>query len=256
MKLARRLASGETVLTAWSSLASVEVLDLLARSDFDAVTLDMQHGAHDERSVHQGLPSVIALGKGAIVRIPVGRNDAASRALDFGAEAVIAPMINSVADAERFAAYMKYPPLGERSWSPYRGLQLHGIDDPQSYLRAANRDTLAFAMIETRSALDALDGILACEGIDGVFVGPSDFSISWTSGEALDPHLAEMEETIVAIAERARAAGKHAGIFLVDPARTRHYVDVGYRLLAILNDVAYLRDGAAGMLGIARAKRS
>ena len=63
MKLARRLASGETVLTAWSSLASVEVLDLLARSDFDAVTLDMQHGAHDERSVHQGLPSVIALGK-------------------------------------------------------------------------------------------------------------------------------------------------------------------------------------------------
>jgi 4-hydroxy-2-oxoheptanedioate aldolase len=87
VKLADKLNAGETILTAWSTLASTGVVELLARADFDAVTLDMQHGAHTEESVHDGLLAIAASDKGAIVRIPVGRNDMVSRALDFGAEA-------------------------------------------------------------------------------------------------------------------------------------------------------------------------
>ena len=86
-------------------------------------------------------------------------------------------MVNSVADAKAFAAAMKFPPLGERSWGPTRVLALHRHRPPlQTYLETANDDTLAIAMIETRAAYDALDDILAVDGIDGVFVGPSDFS--------------------------------------------------------------------------------
>ena len=107
-----------------------------------------------------------------LVRIPVGRFDMASRALDFGAEAVIAPMVNSVEDARRFAASMKYPPVGERSWGPTFGLPRAGQGDLQTWLRELNSRTVAFAMIETRAALDALDGILDTPGIDGIFVGP------------------------------------------------------------------------------------
>ena len=73
---------------------------------------------------------VLGAGKHAIVRVPVGRFDMASRALDFGAEAVIAPMVNSVEDAQRFAAAMKYPPLGERSWGPTFAAPRHGSKDP------------------------------------------------------------------------------------------------------------------------------
>lgn len=252
MILADLLRREKAVLTAWSSLAPNAVVELLARSPFDAVTLDMQHGGHDIATVQEGLAPLILAGKGAIVRVPVGRFDMASRALDFGAEAVIAPMINDVADAQAFADHMKYPPLGQRSWGPQRGMDLHQADDPQAYLRDANKATLAFAMIETRRALDALDDILAVEGIDGVFVGPADFSISWTNGGALDPHNEDMADTLADVAGRARTAGKHAGLFVVDPARAQHYAGLGYNLLAIINDVAFLKAGLAAAHEAAR----
>ena len=73
-------------------------------------------------------------------------------------------------------------------------------------------------MVETRAALDALDGILETPGIDGVFVGPSDFSIAWTNGETINSTLEDMMETVQSIAERARKAGKHAAIYLIEPA--------------------------------------
>jgi 4-hydroxy-2-oxoheptanedioate aldolase len=113
-----RLAAGETLFTAWSAIPDPLVAEFLARSSFDAVTLDMQHGCHSTESVMRGVAAISLAGKPAIVRVPVGRFEMASRALDFGASAVIAPMVNSVADAKAFAGYMKFPPLGERSWGP------------------------------------------------------------------------------------------------------------------------------------------
>ncbi|WP_099866615.1 HpcH/HpaI aldolase family protein [Pararhizobium haloflavum] len=252
MKLAERLRSGETLMTAWSSMASLPVVDSLARSGFDAVTLDMQHGAHDEASVHDCLQPVAMAGKGAVVRIPVGRNDMASRALDFGAEAVIAPMINSREDAKRFAAAMKYPPLGERSWGPFRALQIHGEGDAKAYMRSANDRTLAFAMIETRAALSVLADILDVKGIDGVFVGPSDFSISWSGGGDVDPHLNDLQPALEEVAAKAREKGKPSGIFVFDPARAGTYAAMGYQLMAITNDVAFLNAGTAAGLAAAR----
>lgn len=176
MSLSSRLRAGETVLSAWSSLPEPLTVEILAHSAFDAVTLDMQHGGHDEASILRSLGLVLNAGKPPVVRIPVGRFDMASRALDFGAHAVIAPMINSVDDARRFAAAMKYPPVGERSWGVFRANADYGAPGSNDYLTTANHDTLAFAMIETRDAYDALDAILDVRGIDGVFVGPSDFS--------------------------------------------------------------------------------
>lgn len=252
MKLAERLRSGQNVLTAWSSIASAAVVDLLAHSGFDAVTLDMQHGAHDEASVHVGMRAIAARGRHCVVRIPVGRFDMASRALDFGAEAIIAPMINAADDARRFAASVKYPPIGERSWGPGQAMRLHGYDDGKVYLAEANAKTVALAMIETRGALERVDEILAVDGIDGVFVGPSDFSISWTEGKTVDPHMEDMEEAIRHIAGRAKAHGKHAGIFVFDPKRTAHHVAMGFGFLAITTDESFLKVGAKAGLDAAR----
>ena len=204
MTLASRLAAGETIFTAWSGVPDSLVVEIMAAQPFDAVTLDMQHGGHHEDSVLRGLLPVLRAGRHALVRIPVGRFDMASRALDFGAEAVIAPMINSVDDARRFAAAMKYPPLGERSWGPTYAFPRHGKGDFSAWLGESNARTLAFAMVETRAALDALDGILETPGIDGVFVGPSDFSIAWTYGKTINSALEDMMATVQSIAERAR----------------------------------------------------
>ena len=158
MSLKSRLAADETLVTAWSGVPDALTVEILAKQGFDAITLDMQHGGHHEDSVLRGLMPVLAANKPALVRIPVGRFDMASRALDFGAEAVIAPMVNSVADARLFAAAMKYPPLGERSWGPTYAFPRHGKGDYAEWLRDTNQRTMAFAMVETRAALDALDG--------------------------------------------------------------------------------------------------
>lgn len=251
MRLFDSLTGGMRI-TAWSGTPSPEMVGLFAACPFDAVTVDMQHGAHSESTAFASARAIAAAGKPAILRIPVGRNDLASRALDMGFEAVIAPMINSVADAEAFARAMKYPPVGERSWGPMKALQIHTSYTPESYFRAANAKTLSLAMIETRAAFAALDGILATDGIDGVFVGPSDLSISWSDGAGVDPRNEELQDVIAAIGSQARKAGKFAAIFAVDPTDVPRFDKMGYRLAALNTDPAIIHAGAAVMLEKAR----
>ena len=255
MTLAERLSAGETVFTAWSALPDTLVAEALAATDMDAVTLDMQHGGHHEDSVLRSLAPIIAAGKPGLVRIPVGRFDMASRALDFGADAVIAPMVNSLEDARAFATAMKYPPLGQRSWGPSFAMPRRGNTNAGDWLQHANHQTLAFAMIETREALAIVDDILAVPGIDGVFVGPSDFSIAWTNGQKMDPALEDMMDAIAHISARAMAAKKYAGIYVVDPALVGRFTGMGYRLVALGGEHRYMALGAASLLEAARASQ-
>jgi 4-hydroxy-2-oxoheptanedioate aldolase len=254
MTLAARLKAGEIIFTAWSGIPDSITIETLARTGFDTVTLDMQHGAHHEDSVARGILPILHAEKHAVVRVPVGRFDMASRALDFGAEAVIAPMINSVDDARRFAAAMKYPPVGERSWGPTFGLpRRHKKPELKAWLKGANADTVSFAMIETRRALDALDDILEVPGIDAIFVGPSDFSIAWTDGGEINTSLEDMMPAIERIAKRALDAGKVTGIFAVDPSFAGRYAAMGYRFIALGTEAMYMALGANDLIGRARA---
>lgn len=252
MSLRSRLDADETLFTAWSGVPDALTVELMAAQPFDAVTLDMQHGGHHEDSVLRGIVPVLRAGKPAIVRIPVGRFDMASRALDFGAEAVIAPMINSVEDASAFATAMKYPPVGQRSWGPTFGFPRYGKGDFAQWLAESNTRTMAIAMVETRQALDCLDGILATSGIDGIFVGPSDFSIAWSHGRTMNTKLEDMMEAIADIARRTRAAGKAGAIFLADPAMAGRYSAMGYRLFATGTEPMVIKQGAQAVLDAAR----
>jgi 4-hydroxy-2-oxoheptanedioate aldolase len=253
MSLKARLSADETLCTAWSGVPDALTVEIVAKQGFDAVTLDMQHGGHGEDSVLRCIASIQAAGKPALVRIPVGRFDMASRALDSGAEAVIAPMVNSVADAQAFAAAMKYPPLGQRSWGPTYAFPRDGKGSQAEWLHESNQRTLAFAMIETRAALDALDGILDVPGIDGIFVGPSDFSIAWTNGGQVDSTLEDMMEAVQSIVERTRKADKYAAIYIVDPAIAGRMVKMGYRLLAFGSEHSLIAAGAKSALASVRA---
>ena len=229
--LAARFKADETVVTAWSVLPAPVVAEAMARAGFGAVTLDMQHGIHDAGSIRDCLAAVALGGAHRIVRIPVGGNAMASRAADAGAEAVIAPMINSAEDARAFAAAMKYPPLGSRSWGPVRASMLAGQTMPE-YLAGANSEVLAFAMIETPEAVAALDEILAVPGIDGVFVGPGDLSLTLSNGAALNPHSEAVREAAELIIGKTRAAGRLAGYFCMTPEDVKAAEAMGYRLLA------------------------
>jgi 4-hydroxy-2-oxoheptanedioate aldolase len=252
MNLVSRLRAGEKLLSAWSLIPEPLIAELVAGLGFDAVTLDMQHGGHDGTSVMRSLGPVAAAGAHGLVRIPVGRNDLASKVLDFGADAVIAPMINTAADARAFAAAVKFPPVGSRSWGSFRPLFSPSAAPGQRYLETANEDTLALAMIETPAAVANCEAILATEGIDGVFVGPSDLSIGWTGGKTIDPVLEDMMPAIAGIAGNARRLGKAAAIFVSDPAMTGRYAGMGYGLLAISNEIRFLKAGARDFIDVAR----
>lgn len=248
MTVAARMRAGEPVLCGWSGIASPFVAEMIATMGFDAVLLDMQHGGHDEASVLTGMTLVSAVGAAPFVRIPVGRNDMASRALDFGAVGVVAPMINSRADAEAFADAMKFPPTGGRSWGPMRPRTLQKDFSANDYLANANGDTQALAMIETREALAALDEILAVDGIDGVFFGPGDFSIAWTEGKAMNPVLEDMMPAVSDIGQRTRDRGKIAGMMVADPGHCGRYREMGYSFFAMGGEQQYMADGAKNIV--------
>src|SRR4051812_42652533 len=245
--LVGRLRSGATIITGWNIWPEPLLAEVAARSGFDAVTMDMQHGVHDAVSVMRGISATHLGGKPAIVRVPVGDNGMVSRALDMGAEAVIAPMINTADEAAALVAAAKYPPIGERSWGPLRGQTLFGLD-PAAHLKIANSETLALAMVETERGLAALDDILAVPGLDGIFVGPSDLSVTITGGERIAPGAPPGGEPIRLIAERTLAAGKIVGAFAWGGGRVHSFRELGYRLIALGTDQAYFMTGIQKML--------
>ena len=248
-RLTRLLRNDRTAVTAWIGMPGRHWIEAIATANFDAVTLDMQHGTHGEEGALAAIGSVAMLGKPALLRIPVGRFDLASRALDAGAHAVIAPMINCVEDARAFAAHMKYPPVGQRSYGPTVAVRTLGIGAAGDYVPHANAETLAIAMIETREAYDALDDILGVDGIDGVFMGPADFSVSIQGGGMPVPFGDDTIGMIEDMATRARHRGKCAAAFAHTPDAANRAHALGYRLIAAGLDAMYLRQGIDPILG-------
>jgi 4-hydroxy-2-oxoheptanedioate aldolase len=249
--LADRLAKGDKLVSAWCGIPEPGISGLLAAENFDAVVLDMQHGPIDLAAVMRCMPLINAAGKPAIARVPVGEFQNVSRLLDAGASGVIAPMVNTIADARRFAAYAKYPPMGERSWGAYGGLGASGLQ-PNEYLKESNRFSVALAMIETREAMAIVDDILAEPGIDGIFIGPADLSIALSGGTQVDPHGAAVTDAITHLLSRARAAGKYMTAFAHSAERAQEFVRMGLNLVTVQSDTMFLRQGAQAALKIAR----
>jgi 4-hydroxy-2-oxoheptanedioate aldolase len=246
--LAKRLKAGETVATGWCALPAPLIVETLAREGFPAVTIDQQHGLWDTAATVTGIAAIRQGGAAPIVRIPLGNFGAASRALDFGAEGVIAPMINTVADAKAFVSAAKFPPIGDRSWGPTRAMVLAGIPDMKTYLQGANESIVTLAMIETQQALDNVDAIAATPGIDVLFVGPSDLSVTLSNGAEIEPHSAKVEAALDKIIAAAQKAGKIAGLYCVNAERAVWAGKRGVRFMAVGSDLAMLRAGAAAQL--------
>jgi len=251
--LAGRLRAGETVYSAWTTLASPLVVEAMAREGFAAVNLDSQHGMWDVASLVAGIAAVHAGGAAPLVRVPLEDFALVSRALDLGAEAIIAPMINNAADAKRFASAAKYPPLGERSWGPVRAMMLQGRATPVDYLREANDGTLTMAMIETPAALKNVAEIAGTPGIDCLFIGPYDLATSLSAGKAQDIFAPEVERAVDTICAAAVKAGKIPAIYCRDAERALAMAKRGFKFIAVHSDLGLLREGTAALLKALKA---
>jgi 4-hydroxy-2-oxoheptanedioate aldolase len=251
--LAARLRAGETVYTGWCSLASPIIVEIAAREGFAAVTLDGQHGLWTPDEVRLGVAAIRQGGGAPIVRIALEDFGSASRALDWSAEGIVAPMINNVADAKRFVGACKFPPVGERSWGPHRAMMLAGVSDMKAYLREANDNVVTIAMIETQEAMDNLDAIAAVPGIDVLFVGPSDLSITLTKGAELDPHSKIVEAANDKVLAACKKAGKIAGLYCATAERAVEVSKRGFRFCAVGNDLGFIRAAYANAAKVTKA---
>ncbi len=246
--LAQRLRSGETVFSAWCGLPYPIVAETLARDGFRAVTIESQHGLWDVGGILAGVAAVRQGGAAPIVRVPLGDFALVSRALDFGAEGIIAPMINTPADARAFAAAAKFPPVGERSWGPHRAMTLGGVAEQAVYLREANDHIVTLAMIETRTALQNFEAIITTPGIDGFFLGPSDLSIALSEGKSVDPLSKDVDHELDRMIAGAQKAKKIPGAYCHSAERAAALAKRGVKFLAVSSDLAMLRAGAAAAL--------
>ena len=247
-----RLQAGPPAFAAWCGMRDPAVAETILKEGFDCAILDWQHGYHDQTSVEAGILIAQACRKPAMVRIGVGDFAGAARFLDWGAVGVIAPMINSAADARMLVDFLRYPPLGSRSWGPTRAMGLMGLSNGEQ-LERANETCIVIAMIETPEGFAALDEILAVPGLDGVFVGPGDLSIALTNGAAIDPLHAEVTAAVKVIAQKTRAAGKIASAFCPDGKRANELAKLGYTLLSVGTDGFLLRSAARAELARAKA---
>jgi 4-hydroxy-2-oxoheptanedioate aldolase len=251
--LAQRLYAGETLFMPWLGLPDALYADAFAREGFDAIAFDMQHSSLDLNAVNRGITAVHHVGKPSVVRLALNDFGTGARLLDLGAECLIAPMINTVEDAKAFVSATKYPPIGERSWGGARVMQLYG-KDANSYIQASSKMTVNLAMIETRQAIQNVEAILAVEGIDGVFAGPSDISLTLSNGADMNPHRADVDAAFATIMAAAKRAKKLTGCFAPSPQKAQELAKLGWGLISVLTDSAAIRLGAIAALKTARGQ--
>ena len=245
--LRTRLASGKPFLFSWMSIPSPHLAGQMARLPIEGVCLDLQHGTIGYADAVQMIAAVSAAGRPALVRCLWNDPGLVGQALDAGASAVIAPMVNTKAEAEALVKAAKYQPMGSRSWGGYTALQASGLQAGE-YLKQSNRLTLAFAMIETREALDNLDDIAAVPGLDGLFVGPNDLSINLSHGVEIARTSKQTLAAMTTVAAAARKHGLTAGAYGGDAAAISVYLKQGFTFLSAGLDVELLQAGAAALL--------
>jgi 4-hydroxy-2-oxoheptanedioate aldolase len=240
--LRQRFSSGEPLYSSWIGFPGVSQAAVMARSQFAAMTIDMQHGLMDFGEAVSLAQVALAHDKPPIIRVPLEAWGIAGRLLDIGVQGIVMPMVNTEEDAKRLVSSTKYPPAGTRSWGSYTATTVSGMA-PSEYLQKANGIVMAFAMVETRQALEAVDAICSTPGLDGVFVGPSDLSISLSNGRSNETQLEETQQAIGAIATAAKKANIVSGIYCANMALARKYLSIGYSYLPIGSDANYLANG-------------
>jgi 4-hydroxy-2-oxoheptanedioate aldolase len=241
--------SGGAAVNGWLAVPSSFSAEVMAHQGWDALTIDLQHGVVDYQAMVGMLQAISTTNTVPVVRVPWLEPAALMKALDAGAYGVICPMVNTREDAQRLVAYTHYAPRGTRSFGPVRALLYGGADYPQQ----ADDTIVTFAMIETAQALDNLDDILSVEGLDAVYIGPSDLSLALGCRPVFDDVDPPVAQAIDHILARARAHGLVAGIHNGDPDVARARIAKGFQFVTVGSDARILAAGSQQLLSRMRA---
>ena len=241
--------SGAAAVNGWLAIPSVFSAETMAHQGWDSLTIDLQHGVVDYQAMVAMLTAISTTPTVPIVRVPWLEPGILMKTLDAGAFAVICPMINTREDAQKLVSWTHYAPRGTRSFGPIRALLYGGADYPQH----ANDTIVTFAMIETRQALDNLDSILSVEGLDAVYIGPSDLSLSLGCNPNFDEVDPPVTQAIDHILARAKAHDLVAAIHNGTPEAALKRIAKGFQFVTVSSDARLMAAGAKQVLGTMRA---
>jgi 4-hydroxy-2-oxoheptanedioate aldolase len=239
----------QAAVNGWLAFANSFSAEVMAHQGWDSLTIDLQHGVVDYQAMVGMLQAISTTATVPVVRVPWLEPGIIMKALDAGAYAIICPMINTREDAQKLVAYSHYAPRGTRSFGPVRALLYGGADYPAE----ANDTIVTFAMIETAQALDNLDDILAVEGLDAIYIGPSDLSLALGCKPTFDDVEPKVAQAIEHILARAQAHGVVAGIHNGRPDVARARIAKGFRFTTVSSDARLMAAGAQDVLAAMRA---
>ncbi|SFI65856.1 MULTISPECIES: aldolase/citrate lyase family protein [Microbacterium] len=228
----------------WACSGSPLVAEILAGAGMDWMLIDMEHSPNALESTLAQLQAIAASATTPLVRVPSGDTVTIKQVLDLGAQNLLVPMISSAAEAEAVVAAVRYPPRGRRGVGSAlaRSARWNRVED---YLQNADAYVSLFVQVETAAAVEAAGEIAAVDGVDGVFVGPSDLAASMgLLGQQSHP---EVTAAVIRTFDAVRAAGKPVGVNAFDPAVAQGYLDAGASFVLVGADVALLARGSEAL---------
>ncbi len=236
----KAVQSREKLVGCWCSLGSPVTTEVMGTAGFDWLLLDSEHAPNDPLSL---IPQLMALKdspSAPVVRPASNDPVLMKRLLDNGFMNFLVPMVETKEDALLAVAATRYPPTGIRGVSvSHRGNRFGTVED---FFKIANDNICVQVQIESRSGIDNIDAICAVDGIDGIFVGPSDLSAGL--GHLNNPLHPEVQSAIQHIFHRAISAGKSTGILAPVEADARRYMEMGANFVAVGSDLGLLAGGS------------
>jgi 4-hydroxy-2-oxoheptanedioate aldolase len=228
----------------WVCSASPLVAEIVAGSGIDWLLIDQEHGPNDLQSTLAQLQAVAAYPVTPVVRVPSGDVVTIKQVLDLGAQNLLVPMVSSAEQAEEIVRAVRYPPRGVRGVGSAlaRSARWNRVED---YLTATDRYLSLFVQIETIAGVEAAAEIAAVDGVDGVFVGPSDLAASMgVIGQQTHP---DVTAAVLRAFEAVRSVGKPVGVNAFDPAVAQSYLDAGATFVLVGADVSMLARGSEAL---------
>ena len=241
--------SGQPRFGTWVQMGSAQILAELIAAGYDYVGIDCQHSLISLADAGLLLREFAGSATKAAVRVPSHAFADIGKVLDAGADIVIVPMVNTAREAAAIARACRLPPDGDRSFGPIRR-------DLSRQARDINSRVTCLVMIETAEGVAHVEEILGTDGVDGIYVGPKDLSLSLGLSQTLVPPSAELLATVRGLARSARRAGKIAGLHAGAGENAQHYLACGFTMLTLAADSALISAAAAADLSVARSAQS
>ncbi|WP_153723655.1 HpcH/HpaI aldolase family protein [Sporosarcina cascadiensis] len=230
-KVKTMLKNGEKTMGAFVSFYSPFVVELIGHAGFDFVLIDNEHGAFSFTEIENMIRTAELVGLTTIVRTSYDVSDV-QRALDRGAKGVQVPMINTKEDAEFVVARAKFPPYGQRGVAFSVRPARYGLDAGVEYLDAADENVLVSIHIETQEAVDNFDEIISVPGIDIIFIGTSDLSVSMGYRKEGANH-PEVQNTMKELFRKGKEKGIIVGTFASDEESITNAYEIGAEYIGV-----------------------